>query len=94
MWDKKQAQNTRGWIEIVNFFHDLGHISGFRDLTEDDLEQFVQKCRDFLYDDTLPRGVRKSRFEIADELLMKLSKTVKNMIYLKYYNKLITPPTD
>lgn len=94
LWDKKQAQNTRGWIEIVNFFHDLGHISGFRDLTEDDLEQFVQKCRDFLYDDTLPRGVRKSRFEIADELLMRLSKKVKDMVYLKYYNKLITPPTD
>lgn len=94
LWDKKQAQNTRGWIEIVRFFHDLGHISGFRDLTEDDLEEFVQKCRDFLYDDTLPRGVRKSRFEMIDEFLMKLSKKVKDMIYLKYYNKLIIPPTD
>lgn len=90
LWEEKVAQNTKKWIGVINYFHKLVQESNLRDLTEDDLEQFVQKCRDFLHDDTLPRGVRKHRVEIADEMLMKLSKTVKDMIYLKYYNKLIT----
>lgn len=94
LWEEKVEQNTKKWIDVVNFYHTLVHESGLRDLTEDDLEQFVQKCRDFLYDDTLPRGVRKSRLEIADEFLMKLSAKVQDFIYLKYYSKLITPPTD
>ena len=94
LWEEKVEQNTKKWFDVVNFYHTLVHESGLRDLTEDDLEQFVQKCRDFLYDDTLPRGVRKSRLEIADEFLMKLSAKVEDFIYLKYYSKLITPLTD
>ena len=94
LWEEKVAQNTKKWIEVINYFHKLVQENNLRDLTEDDLEQFVQKCRDFLYDDTLPKGVRKHRVEIADEMLMKLSKKVKDFIYLKYYGELITPPTD
>lgn len=94
-WIDKEEENTKKWYEIGKLYNKLKTETGFRDLTENDLEQFVQMCRDFLYDNTLPRGVRMSRFEYIDKNLMKLSSYVKEMfIYLKYYNKLITPPTD
>lgn len=93
-WIDKEEENTKKWYEVVNLYNKLKTEIGFRDLTEDDLEQFVQKCRDFLYDDTLPRGVRMSRFEFININLMELSNYVKEMIYLKYYDKLITQPTD
>jgi hypothetical protein len=93
-WIDKEEENTKKWYEVVKLYTKLQTESSFRDLTEDDLEQFVQKCRDFLYDDTLPKGVRMSRFEFININLMELSNYVKEMIYLKYYDKLITPPTD
>lgn len=93
-WIDKEEENTKKWYGVVNLYNELKTEMGFRELKEDDIEQFVQKCRDFLYDDTLPRGVRMSRFEYIDRNLMELSNYVKEMIYLKYYNKLITPPTD
>lgn len=93
-WIDKEEENTKKWGEVANLYNKLKTEMGFRELKEDDIEQFVQKCRDFLYDDTLPRGVRMSRFEYIDRNLMELSNYVKEMIYLKYYNKLITPPTD
>ena len=93
-WIDKEEENTKKWGEVANLYNELKTEMGFRELKEDDIEQFVQKCRDFLYDDTLPRGVRMSRFEYIDRNLMELSNYVKEMIYLKYYNKLITPPTD
>lgn len=93
-WIDKMEENTKKWEEVAKLYNKLKTEMGFRDLTEDDLEQFVQKCRDFLYDNTLPRGVRMSRFEFININLMELSNYVKEMIYLKYYDKLITQPTD
>lgn len=93
-WIDKEEENTKKWYEVVSLYNKLKTESGFRELTENDLEQFVQKCRDFLYDNTLPKGVRMSRFEYININLMELSNYVKEMIYLKYYDKLITPPTD
>lgn len=93
-WIDKEEENTKKWYEVVKLYNELKTEIGFRDLTENDLEQFVQKCREFLYDDTLPKGVRMSRFEFININLMELSNYVKEMIYLKYYDKLITPPTD
>lgn len=93
-WIDKMEENTKKWEEVAKLYNKLKTEMCFRELTENDLEQFVQKCRDFLYDNTLPKGVRMSRFEFIDMNLMELSNYVKEMIYLKYYNKLITPPTD
>lgn len=88
-WEKKVMENTQDWREVVNYFHKLEHEHGLRNLTDNDIELFVQKCKEFLYDETLPRGVRKSRFEIADEMLMKLCKKIEDFSYIKHYNDLI-----
>lgn len=96
-WEDIANLNSHKWKQIVEHYFQLLDKDNVIGLSKSDVELFVKKCNDFLFDKTIPKGVRKMRLEKAESFLMKLcnrANETKDFKYLKYYSDMITPPTD
>lgn len=96
-WEDVANLNSRKWKQIVEHYYQLLDKDNVVGLSKSDVELFVKKCNDFFFDETVPNGVRKMRLEKAESFLTKLcnrANEIKDFNYLKYYNDMITPPTD
>lgn len=96
-WEDIANLNSHKWKQIVEHYFQLLDKDNVIGLSKSDVELFVKKCNDFLFDKNIPKGVRKMRLEKAESFLMKLcnrANETKDFKYLKYYSDMITPPTD
>lgn len=90
-WREIVDANLAKWNSATNYFFELKHKKSFDIIISDDeIMKLVEMFKDFLYDETLPKGVRLSRLKIAERHLTKICE---DFSFLKYYNELITKPS-
>lgn len=86
-WVKVRDEIMHDYIIAEDTYFSLHLLKRSRTLTEDELNDVVEKYKTFLNNNSLPKGVRLSKKETIEKRLMSLCD---DFSYIKFYNKLIS----